>query len=115
MVEQKRYVPKRGDLVWLTFNPQVGHEQSGRRPALVISPDSYNSKTNLAIFCPATSQAKGYPFEVIIPEGLPISGVILVDQVKSLDWKARKAIFIAALPESVVKEALTLLNLLIGE
>ena len=115
MVGQTGYIPKRGDLVWLTFNPQAGHEQSGRRPALVISPEAYNSKTGLAIFCPVTGQAKNYPFEVVVPEGLPINGVILVDQVKSLDWKARNALFIAALPGEVTKRALSLLHVLTGD
>lgn len=96
-------IPDKGDIVWLSFNPRAGHEQSGRRPALVISPQEYNGKTDLAIFCPITSQAKGYPFEVKMPDNLEISGVILSDQIKSLDWKTRKAEFICKLP----KEALT--------
>jgi len=84
------YVPERGDLVWLTFNPQAGHKQAGRRPAVVLSPKAYNGKVGLALFCPITSQVKGYPFEVRLPEGLPVSGSILADQVKSLDWQARQ-------------------------
>lgn len=75
----KRYIPARGDVVWLTFNPQAGHEQAGRRPALVLSPSSYNRKVGLAIFCPITSQVKGYPFEVAIPAGSKLGGVILAD------------------------------------
>ncbi len=85
------YVPSRGDVVWLTFNPQSGHEQAGRRPAVVLSPRAYNAKVGLAIFCPVTSKVKGYPFEVALPEGFAVQGVILADQVKSLDWRARRA------------------------
>lgn len=85
------YVPDRGDLVWLEFTPQTGSEQAGRRPALVISPKAYNAKVGLALFCPVTSRAKGYPFEVVLPEGSGVIGVVLADQLKSLDWRARKA------------------------
>lgn len=100
------FIPDTGDIVWLTFNPQTGHEQAGRRPALVLSPASYNQKVSLAVFCPITSQIKGYPFEVKIPDGLNISGVVLSDQVKSLDWKARKAEFICKLPKNEMDEVL---------
>ncbi len=100
------YVPERGDVVWLTFNPQAGHEQAGRRPAVVISPAAYNGKVGLAILCPITSQIKGYPFEVNLPEGLPVSGVILADQVKSLDWQVRQAEKICTLPVEIVTEVL---------
>lgn len=79
------YVPDTGDLIWLDFNPQAGREQAGRRPVVVLSPRAYNHKSNLAIVCPITSQVKGYPFEVSVPEGLPIGGVILADHLKSLD------------------------------
>ena len=85
------YVPDRGDLVWLEFTPQTGSEQAGRRPALVISPKAYNAKVGLALFCPVTSRVKGYPFEVALPEGSGVVGVVLADQLKSLDWRARKA------------------------
>ena len=85
------YVPDRGDLVWLEFTPQAGSEQRGRRPALVLSPKSYNGKVGLALFCPLTSKVKGYPFEVELPDGYAVTGVILSDQVKSLDWRSRKA------------------------
>ena len=107
------YAPERGDVVWLTLNPRVGHEQAGRRPALVCSPAAYNRRVGLAIFCPITSQAKGYPFEVLLPEGLGIGGVILADQVKSLDWRARQAEFICAVPEDIVAETLRKLILLL--
>ncbi|GIL12665.1 MAG: mRNA-degrading endonuclease [Chloroflexota bacterium] len=98
--------PERGDLVWITFNPQAGHEQAGHRPAVVLSPASYNEKVGLALFCPITSHVKGYPFEVAIPQGLPVSGVILADQIKSLDWRARQADWIARLPPAVMEEVL---------
>jgi mRNA interferase MazF len=88
------YVPDRGDLVWLEFTPQAGSEQRGRRPALVISPKAYNGKVGLALFCPITSKIKGYPFEVLLPDGYSVGGVILSDQLKSLDWRTRKAKFI---------------------
>ncbi len=100
----RAYVPERGDLVWLQFNPQAGHEQSGKRPALVLSPRSYNSKVGLAIFCPVTSRVKGYPFEVILPEKMEVAGAILTDQVKSLDWRARKAKKLGRLPHDLLKE-----------
>lgn len=108
------YVPKKGDAVWLNFNPQSGHEQAGRRPAIILSPEEYNRKTGLAILCPITSQIKGYPFEVKLPENLPISGVILADQVKSLDWQVRKAELIKRLPAPVVDKTTDLLFTLLG-
>ncbi len=114
MVKTKLRVPAAGDMVWLTFSPQTGREQSGRRPALVISPKIYNRKTDLALFCPITSQEKGYPFEVKIPSGLKIEGVILSDQIRSLDWRARKSEFICKLPEKEFEEALNKLGVLIG-
>ncbi len=101
-----KYIPERGDIIWLSFDPQAGHEQAGRRPAVVLSPGSYNGKTHLAVCCPVTSNAKGYPFEVIVPAGLPIRGVILSDQLKSLDWHVRQAEFIVALPEDALREVL---------
>ena len=85
------YVPERGDVVWLDFDPQAGHEQSGRRPAFVLSPVAYNGKTGLMLCCPITTQVKGYPFEVAIEGSAKVRGVILADQVKSLDWQVRKA------------------------
>jgi mRNA interferase MazF len=107
------YIPERGDIIWLTFNPQAGHEQAGRRPALVISPANYNGKVGLAILCPITNQIKGYPFEVRLPPGIGVTGAILSDQVKSLDWKARKAEFLGKLPTSVLVEVLKKLNTLL--
>lgn len=88
------YVPDRGDLVWLEFTPQAGSEQRGRRPALVLSPKSYNGKVGLALFCPVTAKIKGYPFEVQLPDGSAVGGVVLSDQLKSLDWRSRKVKFI---------------------
>ena len=102
MVKPAEYVPQRGDAVWINFNPQTGHEQAGYRPAVVLSPRAYNGKTRLAIFCPITNQIKGYPFEVAIPAGLGVRGVILADQVKSLDWRARQATLITPLPPETV-------------
>ncbi len=113
--EAMAYKPKRGDIIWLTFNPQAGHEQAGRRPALILSPVAYNGKVGLAILCPITSKVKGYPFEVVIPNGLKITGAILSDQVKSLDWKARKAEFVCELPTVTVDEVLLKLNTLLGQ
>jgi mRNA interferase MazF len=107
------YVPDRGDTVWITMSPQTGHEQTARRPALVLSPKPYNQKVGLALFCPVTNQVKGYPFEVLIPNGLDVTGAILSDQVKSLDWRARKVELICSLPEEVVVEALQKLTALL--
>ncbi|MBU0701728.1 type II toxin-antitoxin system PemK/MazF family toxin [bacterium] len=108
------YIPDRGDVVWITLNPQAGHEQSGRRPVAILSPAAYNSKAGLAILCPITNQIKGYPFEVMIPASKDISGVILVDQIKSLDWHARMAELICVLPEATVTEALKKLETLLS-
>jgi mRNA interferase MazF len=112
-VKSKPYVPDRGDIVWISLNPQAGHEQAGRRPTLVISPAAYNGKVGLAILCPITSQIKGYPFEVVIPSGLKATGAILSDQVKNLDWTARNAEFICKLPDSALQDVLKKLNTLV--
>jgi mRNA interferase MazF len=104
------YCPRRGDIVWLNFDPQAGHEQAGRRPALVLSPESYNHKVGLALFCPITTQRKGYPFEVAVPEGLEVSGVILADQVKSLDWKERNTGFGCRLPQETLQDVVAKLH-----
>ncbi len=106
-------VPRRGDLVWLDFTPQSGHEQAGRRPALVLSPEQYNAKVGLALVCPITSQVKGYPFEVAIPHHAKVSGVVLADQVKSLDWKARRAQTFGTVPAQVVAAVRELLATLL--
>ena len=115
MVAGPAYVPERGDVVWITFNPQAGHEQAGRRPAVILSPGAYNAKVGLALLCPITSQIKGYPFEVVIPPGLRVSGAILADQVKSLDWQARQAEFICALPALTISEILQKVGALLAE
>ncbi|MDD5191037.1 MAG: endoribonuclease MazF, partial [Dehalococcoidales bacterium] len=114
MVVSKTYIPRSGDVVWITLNPQAGHEQSGRRPVVVLSPESYNQKTGLAIFSPVTSQVKGYPFEVILPERLPVSGAVLSDQVKSLDWRIRQAALICALPAATLAEIMQKMGTLLG-
>ncbi|MDD5095754.1 MAG: endoribonuclease MazF [Dehalococcoidia bacterium] len=115
MVSKESYIPDRGDIVWINFDPQAGHEQSGRRPAVILSPKSYNGKVGLATLCPITNQVKGYPFEVLIPASVPVSGVILSDQAKSLDWRERKVEFICKLPASSVIETLRKLNTLLKE
>jgi mRNA interferase MazF len=109
------YVPDRGDVVWLSFDPQAGHEQAGRRPAVVVSSQSYNSRVGLALCCPITSKRKGYPFEVAMPGGLEVRGVILSDQVKSLDWRARRAERLAQLPRSTTLEVTRKLSTLLDE
>jgi mRNA interferase MazF len=109
------YVPDRGDAVWITLDPQAGHEPAGRRPALVLSPATYNGRVGLALLCPITSQVKGYPFEVALPAGSAVSGVVLADLVKSLDWRARKASRIGTVSETVVARVLQRLQaLLVG-
>lgn len=107
------YIPDRGHIVWISLYPQVGHEQTGRRPAVVLSPAAYNSKTRLAIFCPVTSVIKAYPFEVFIADNLEIKGVILSDQVKSLDWKIRNAEYICEVSRATMDEVLKKLHMLI--
>jgi mRNA interferase MazF len=92
--------------VWLTFDPQAGHEQAGVRPAVVLSPRAYNERSSLILVVPVTRQIKGYPFEVVLPAGLPIAGAVLSDQIKSVDWRARDARLICSLPENVMKEVL---------
>jgi len=114
VVNPRNYIPQCGDVVWIALNPQAGHEQAGRRPAVVLSPRSYNVKTEMAILCPITSHIKGYPFEVILPDGLPVSGAILSDQVKSLDWRIRNAELICALPDEVVSEIIQKLGTLLS-
>ena len=109
----RHYVPRRGDVVWLSFTPHAGHEQAGRRPAVVLSPSAYNRKVGLALFCPITSRTKGYPFEVEVPAGLTISGVVMADQLKSLDWRARRAEFASRLPDTSMSEVLALVTALL--
>lgn len=107
-----RYIPEEGDIVWLEFDPQAGHEQAGHRPAVVLSRKAYNRKTGLAIFCPITSRVKGYPFEVTV-NGKKIRGAVLSDQVKSLDWKARRAKLIEKLDDESLTEVIAKLSSII--
>ncbi len=106
------YIPERGDIIWLNFNPQSGREQMGRRPALVISPKSYNRKVGLVLVCPITSQVKGYPFEVELTD-MTTKGVIISDQIKSLDWRIRNAEFIEKLKLEKVAEVISKFSTLI--
>ncbi|HZR19429.1 MAG TPA: endoribonuclease MazF [Verrucomicrobiae bacterium] len=108
------YVPDRGEVVWLEFDPRTGHEQAGRRPAMVLSPALYNARSSLAIVCPITRQQKGYPFETPIPEALPIGGVVLADHARSVDWKARRAERICRIPDEVIAEVTAKLVALIS-
>lgn len=112
-MKDKAYIPDRGDAVWITLNPQAGHEQSGRRLAVILSPEVYNGRVGLAILCPITNQIKGYPFEVIIPSDVAVGGAILSDQVKSLDWRARETELICKLPENTIAETLQKLSTLL--
>jgi mRNA interferase MazF len=113
-VVTRAYVPEAGDLVWLTFDPQAGHEQRGRRPALVLSPRAYNARARLAIACPISTHIKGYPFEVGLPAGGAVTGVVLADHVKNLDWDARRAVFAARAPAEVVTDVRERLRVLLG-
>jgi len=115
VVNSQTYIPQCGDVVWIALNPQAGHEQAGRRPAVVLSPQNYNGKIGLAILCPIARIIKGYPFEVLIPEGLPVVGVILSDQVRSLDWRARDAELICSLPNEIISEVLQKLVTLLSQ
>jgi mRNA interferase MazF len=108
------YVPDAGDLIWLTFDPQAGREQRGRRPALVLSPRVYNERAQLAVACPITSQAKGYPFEVTLPDGAPVTGVVLSDHLKSLDWKERRAELAGKLAPAMLAEVRERIRPLLG-
>lgn len=111
---KREWVPESGELVWLTFDPQAGREPAGRRPALVLSPAQYNRRSGLVLVCPITSRVKGYPFEVELPPGLPVSGAILADHLKSADWRARRAEFTCHVPKEVLQEVLDRLAPLLG-
>jgi len=108
----KIYIPERGDIVWLDFNPQLGHEQRGRRPALTLSFKAYNEKIGLALFCPITSKVKGYPFEVEL-ELKKIKGSVLSDQIKSLDWKERNIEFIEKIGDKKMEEVIEKIEVII--
>lgn len=112
-MSKRPYVPERGDIVWLQFNPQAGHEQAGHRPALVLSPASYNRRSGLMLCCPMTSQKKGYPFEVVIPTDSDRDSVVLADQVKSLDWRVRNAVKKGTTSNDVITETLSKLQTLL--
>jgi mRNA interferase MazF len=109
-----KYVPDAGDLIWLNFTPQAGHEQAGKRPALVVSSKQYNGIVGLAIICPITKQIKGFPFEVQLSEKGKVKGVVLSDQIKNIDWKARKAEYVEKINKNifneVIQKALTLIK-----
>ena len=105
--------PGRGDLVWITFTPQAGHEQAGRRPAVVLSPREYHQKTAFVVVCPITSTIKGYPFEVVLPEGLPVAGAVLSDQIKSLDRSLRDIEVIGKASNAVMDEITAKLSALL--
>ena len=108
------WVPDRGDVVWISLNPQSGHEQRGRRPALVVSPRAYNGRVGLALMCPITSRIKGYPFEVVAPDGHGVQGAILADRIKSLDWRARGAELFCRLGREETEEVLAKVRTLVS-
>ena len=108
------FTPAQGDVIWIDFDPQTGHEQSGRRPALVLSRLSYNQRADLVVLCPLTRQVKGYIFEVLVPPGYPVTGAILADQVKNMDWTVRDAKYICTLPISLVEQVVKKIVGLIG-
>ena len=114
MVRSASWIPDRGDLIWLNFVPQAGREQSGRRPALVLSPAGYNGKTNLAVVCPITSHVKGYPFEVPLPAGGPLAGCVLADHLKNVDWHARQAKLIGHARSDLLSRVLERIGALLG-
>jgi mRNA interferase MazF len=111
----KAYIPKKGDIIWINFNPQSGREQMGRRPALVISPNIYNHKVGLIVVCPITTKVKNYPFEVKIPDSLTISGVVLADQVKSLDYRTREAEFVCKIPSETLAEVIIMITAVLDQ
>lgn len=108
------YIPNRGDIVWTDFDPQAGREQAGSRPAIVLSRQAFNVSSGLAICCPITGRKKGYPFEVPLPAGLEIYGVVLVDQIRSIDWRVREVEFKTKAPEPVLDEVLERLETLLS-
>lgn len=105
-MSKAKYIPRRGDVIRLDFNPQKGHEQAGRRPAIVLSPTEYNRTVGLAVVCAITNERKGYPWEVAIPDNPLVSGIVLADQVKSMDWRQRKAEFVCTPEEELLEEVI---------
>lgn len=112
--DRPAYVPDTGDLVWLSFTPHAGREQAGRRPALVLSPRGYNERVGLCVVCPVTAQVKGYPFEVLLPDGLAVGGAVLSDHLRSADWQARRADYADRVPDAVLDEVRAKLRPLLG-
>jgi len=112
LVAAAEYVPDQGHIVNLSLDPQAGHEQAGRRPVLILSVKRYNKVSSLCLICPITNQAKGYPFEIELPKGLKTTGVLMSDQIKSLDWRARQAEFVDDIPLSIVEDVIKRVNLL---
>lgn len=110
-----RYAPQRGDIIWLSFDDVLGHEQGGRRPALVLSSGAYNRRTGLAVVCLITSRVKGYPFEVVIPEGSKARGAVLCDQIQSVAWRERRAKLLCPAPDGVLVEAVARVRALIED
>lgn len=113
MVATPAYVPAKGDLIWITFDPQAGHEQAGRRPAVVLSDTDYNTRSGLVIVCPITSRVKNYRYEVAVPAGGQTTGVVLADQIKSMDWRARRADFIERANDDLLLQILAKLGTII--
>jgi mRNA interferase MazF len=113
VVESRDYMPEPGDIIWLTAVPSASHEQAGHRPAIVLSPAAYNAKVGLLLCCPITSQVKGYPFELVLPPGLPVRGAVLSDQVRSLDWRARNADFACRAPSGILADVVSRLAALL--
>jgi len=109
----RHYAPQRGDVVWIQFDPQAGHGQAGRRPALVLSPRSYNEKVGLALCCPITNQVKGYPFEVVLPVNLKVTGAVLADQLKSVDWRVRKAEYACSVSAETIQHVVAKIDALL--
>jgi mRNA interferase MazF len=114
MSSREPYCPEDGDLVWIDFDPQLGREQSGRRPAIVLSPRSYNERAGLCVVCPITSKSKRYPFEVALPAGFTLGGIVLSDQVKSVSWAHRNVVFACAAPDELRRDVRAKLKALLG-
>ena len=114
MVKRTTFIPAQGDVIWIDFDPQAGHEQGGRRPTLVLSLKSYNNRTHLSVLCPITKQVKGYILDVLVPPGFDVTGAILADQVKSMDWTARDVEYICALPVGIVDQVVKKITALIS-
>jgi mRNA interferase MazF len=113
-MKQVFYVPERGDIIWIPLSPSEGQGRTGRRAAVVLSPQGYNSRVGLAIVCPISAHIKGYPFEVPLPSGLPVEGAALADQAESLDWRVRRAEPVCTLPAATVEEVLGKLRALLA-